>query len=160
MIIVCIGFLLVGCQAIEEIPEGYYDYPRDDVEAAIATLSFDPNIPQFVPFPVEFIVSDRYHLTGTDQEAMDISFYSRQNDLLIYQVVDGETDQLINGEAVEIDSSITGAYADNDFAKTLLWKEDGLTYLLIFRSGIFDTEEITTQVTKSDLIKVAQSFHS
>lgn len=148
--------MLVGCQSQKSAPEGYFNYPTDDVEGAVAALSFQPEMPQFVPIPVDFVISDHF-FTASDQEALDISFYSRENDLLTYQVIKGEL-ELLGETTVEISETVQATYTDNDFAKTLIWHKDGLSYKLVFRSGIINAEQVSDQVTKADLVRVAQSF--
>ncbi|SEO61192.1 hypothetical protein SAMN04488134_109146 [Amphibacillus marinus] len=150
--------LLVGCQATEQIPEGYYDYEKAPVAEAISTVSFNPETPQYVPMQVEFIISDPYQISGTTYEALDISFYSRNNDLLTYQVTDGFFEELADGEIVELDRAINGQYMTNDFAQVLVWEKDGLSYKLEFRSSIIGKEASSGRVTKAELLKVAQSF--
>ncbi|GGM25985.1 hypothetical protein GCM10011351_09530 [Paraliobacillus quinghaiensis] len=163
LIFCLISFLaLIGCKQQEQvsIPEGYYDYEKTEVNERVESLSFESQLPQFLPFQVEFIISDQYIITGTDQEALDISFYSSQNDLLTLQAVDGHFPEDISGESVEINQQISGTYVDNSFAKTLYWSMEGISYKLVFRSGVIDSDNGSNTVTKTELVKVAKSFQA
>lgn len=153
-------FLLVGCQSEEAIPDGYYSYEQSEVEQALSLVNFEPEVPQFVPIPVEFIISDPYTIEGTTKEALDISFYSRDNDLLTYQVVEGSDQWPFEGEEIKLEQNVTAHYLDNDFAKTLVWQKEGLSYKLEFRSSVIGKDDPAKFITKDDLVRVAQSFQS
>lgn len=153
-------FLLIGCQSEANIPDGYYPYEKAEVEEAVRQVSFNPEVPEYVPIPVEFIISDPYLIAGTSEEALDISFYSRENDLLTYQVTEGMFELGQTAEDIKIDSSILAHYQDNGFAKILTWEKNGLSYKLEFRSSIIGDNNPSRPISKEDLVKVAQSCHS
>ncbi len=153
-------FLLIGCQSEAEVPEGYYQFETKQVEATINQVSFSPDLPQYLPMPVEFIISDPYLIAGTNEEAIDISFYSRENDLLTFQVTEGTFSISGDAEDIDIDSTTRAYYDDNGFAKVLTWENKGLSYKLEFRSGAIGDAEPSRPISKEDLIKVAQSTHS
>lgn len=152
--------LLVSCQSQVDIPEGFYPYEKEKVAEAIQQVSFNPEVPNYVPIPVEFIISDHYLMAETRKEALDISFYSRENDLLTYQVTEGHFESEQGAESIEIDSSILAHYCDNGFAKVLVWEKDGLSYKLEFRSSIIGDNQSSHSITKEDLVRVAQSCQS
>lgn len=161
LVLLFFSFLcLSGCKEEVIVPEGYYQYEKTKVEEAIEHISFTPDVPQYVPIPVEFIISDPFTIAGTDYEALDISFYSRGNDLLTFQVTEGQFDISDDAEDVEIDSSIAAYYIDNGFAKILTWTKNGLSYKLEFRSSVIGDHQSSRQVSKEELIKVVQSTHS
>ncbi|MRH44950.1 hypothetical protein GH741_20100 [Aquibacillus halophilus] len=152
--------LIAGCQS-EPIPNGFYSYNIEEVKIAVNTLSFQPEIPQFVPMEVEFLVSDHFTITDTDIEALDVSFYTRDNDLLSIQFIDGNiSEPVVESENVKIVNEINGEYVDNSYAKTLYWKEDGITYKMIYRSSTVGEESQDEKVSKEQLLQVARSFHS
>lgn len=153
-------FILIGCQSEAEIPEGYYQFEKAEIEATINQLSFSPDYPQYVPIPVEFIISDLYLIAGTDEEAIDISFYSRENELLTFQVTEGTFAISTDAENIDIDSTIKAYYDDSGFAKILTWQNNGLSYKLEFRSSVIGDDQPSRRISKEDLIKVAQSTHS
>ncbi len=151
-------FALIGCKQQVSIPEGYYTYESSEVKEALDGLSFNPETPEFVPIQVDFIISDQYVVKGTSQEALDVSFYSQENDLLTFQAVEGDFKNLATGDSVMIDEEISGSYIDNTFAKTLYWSKSGISYKLVYRSGIIKTEDVSNKITKNELVKVAESF--
>ncbi|WP_112180038.1 MULTISPECIES: hypothetical protein [Paraliobacillus] len=153
-------FTLIGCKQQVAIPEGYYAYENSEVEKALEGLSFNPETPEFVPIQVDFIISDQYVVNDTNQEAVDISFYSQENDLLTFQAVEGEFKNLIDGDPIKLEGEISGSYIDNNFAKTLHWSKAGISYKLVYRSGIVKKEEVSNKITKSELVRVAESFQS
>ncbi|WP_440894822.1 hypothetical protein ACS127_09600 [Amphibacillus sp. Q70] len=153
-------FLLIGCQSEASVPDGYYTYEKEEVEAAVRQVTFNPEVPEYVPIPVEFIISDPYLIVETDEEALDISFYSRENDLLTYQVTEGIFELGEMAEDIKIDSSTSAHYHDNGFAKMLTWEKNGLSYKLEFRSSIIGDDNPSRPVSKEELVKVAQSCQS
>lgn len=161
LILSMVSFLaLIGCKQQISIPEGYYTYERPEVEAALEGLSFNPETPEFVPIQVDFIISDQYIVNGTNQAALDISFYSRENDLLTFQAIEGDFKNLATGDAVMIDEEISASYIDNTYAKTLYWSKSGISYKLVYRSGIIKREDVSSKITKDELVRVAESFQS
>lgn len=152
-------FFLISCQSEAEVPEGYYQFETKQVEATINQVSFAPDLPQYLPMPIEFIISDPYLITGTNEEAIDISFYSRENDLLTFQVTEGTFAISRDAEDIDIDSTTRAYYDDNGFAKVLMWENNGLCYKLEFRSSVIGDAQPSHPVSKEDLIKVAQSTH-
>lgn len=159
-LLICLISLLtlIACNQQVSIPDGYYDYERSEVEDAVKGLSFKPETPAFVPIQVDFVISDQYLIKGTDQEALDVSFYSKENDLLTFQAVDGDFNEPIVGDSVTIDKKVKGSYVDNKFAKTLYWRKYGIAYKLVFRSGIVKSEVVSNNISKKELVKVAKSF--
>ncbi|MCT2535799.1 hypothetical protein NC661_07700 [Aquibacillus koreensis] len=156
LLFVIIG--VAGCQQKQSIPEGFYPYEKNEVEQAVEQLSFRPEIPGYVPIEMEIVVSDQYVLRDTEIEALDVSFYTRDNDLLSIQFIDGEmNEELMSPEIVSISEKINGAYIDNSYAKVLSWQKDGITYKITYRSSEYGNNP---SVTKTDLVMVAKSFHS
>ncbi|QTM98517.1 hypothetical protein ERJ70_03920 [Sediminibacillus dalangtanensis] len=153
---------LAACQQSSSIPEGFYDYQKEKAESAAAELSFSPDLPEYVPMEVAFLVSDRYYLKDNENEALDISFYTQENDLLSIQFMKGDIDTgLVEAETVTIDDQLEGKYVDNSFAKILSWKRDGITYKMSYRENTLGvSQEQKTGVSKQDLVQVAHSFHS
>lgn len=151
--------VFVGCQAEAEIPEGYYVYEKDQVEEAVQQVSFNPALPEYLPIPVEFIISDPYYITGTAEGALDISFYSGENDLLTYQATEGRFDPNPEAEQITIDKTTNGYYYDNGFAKILIWERNDLSYKLEFRSSIIGEDQPSRPITKHELVQVARSCH-
>ncbi|WP_026772436.1 MULTISPECIES: hypothetical protein [Sediminibacillus] len=153
---------LTACQQSSSIPEGFYDYQKEKAENAAAELSFSPNLPEYVPMEVAFLVSDRYYLNDSEKEALDISLYTQENDLLSIQFIQGNIETgLIDAETVMIDEQLEGEYVDNSFAKILSWKKDGITYKMSYRENTLGTtQEKNNNVSKQDLVQVARSFHS
>lgn len=102
------------------------------------------------------MVSDVYEVKG--DEALDISFYTEENDLLTMQFMEGEGEmELFSPEQVEITDSLTGLYVDNSYSKTVTWQKDGVTYKMTYRPSNFSDND--SEVEKSDLLHVARSFH-
>ncbi|CQR47092.1 hypothetical protein BN1058_01381 [Paraliobacillus sp. PM-2] len=157
ILLVIILSLLVGCVQQVNPPEGFYSYDHTEINEMINQLSFNPIIPPFLPINVEFLVTDRFFLEGTEKEAMDVSFYTKENNILTFQATEGSFDLSINGKEVQIDKHVKGNYADNRFAKSLYWEKENISYSLIFRSNM-NNDEIAEMVTKEDLIKVAQAI--
>ncbi|MDL4840412.1 hypothetical protein [Aquibacillus rhizosphaerae] len=154
-------FVLVGCQNNQTIPDGFYSYEKGEVKTAINELSFQPEIPSYVPIEVDFLISDRYFVKDTDMEALDVSFYTRNNDLLSVQFIDGNIDEeWIDTESVTLEDEITGIYVDNAFAKVLYWEKSGITYKMTYRSSTLMEEDNANNISKSDLVEVANSFQS
>ena len=155
LVVVC--SLLFGCQEAEAVPNGFYEYDKDEVKAAVDELSFNPEMPEFIPIDVDFLVSDRFFTLDTGNEALDVSFYTRENDLLQVQFVDGELGQtLVESEKVIINNDVIGDYVETSFAQVLSWQKQGITYKLTYRSK----PESDNPVSKSQLIEVAKSFQS
>ncbi|WP_186579336.1 hypothetical protein [Aquibacillus kalidii] len=153
--------VLSACQDEKKqtIPEGFYPYEKSEVKSVVQELSFQPELPGFIPMKVEILVSDKYVVEDSNMEALDISFYTRNNDLLSIQFYDGiRKQQTVDPEKVNISENIEGKYMDNSFAKTLTWIKSGITYQMTFRPSSTNTNQQAASVTKSDLIKVAQSF--
>ncbi len=153
---------LTACQQSSSIPDGFYYYQKEKAENAAAELSFSPNLPEYVPMEVAFLVSDRYYLNDSEKEALDISLYTQENDLLSIQFIQGNIETgLIDAETVMIDEQLEGEYVDNSFAKILSWKKDGITYKMSYRENTLGTtQEKNNNVSKQDLVQVARSFHS
>lgn len=151
--------VLVGCQNEQTIPDGFYTYEKSEIKNAISDLSFQPEIPEYVPMKVDFFVSDLFMVKDSNKEALDVSFYTRTNDLLSIQFIEGETDAVTtDAETVNINETIKGKYIDDSFSKVLYWSKDDITYKITYRDG--DMEQTSTVISKSDLIKVAKSFQS
>ncbi|WP_138420633.1 hypothetical protein [Aquibacillus sediminis] len=146
----------------EPIPEGFYDYNKEKVEAAVNELSFQPQLPKFVPIEVDFLISDQYQDTETEAEALDVSFYTSDNDLLSIQFINGEAEgSFFQPEQIQIDEQVSGQYVDNTYAKILFWHNDHITYKMTYRASADDRQQQqNNKVTKNDLLKVAQSFDS
>ncbi|SDC63919.1 hypothetical protein SAMN05421734_1152 [Pelagirhabdus alkalitolerans] len=159
IIVFCIAIvLLVGCGDDEEtIPEGYYTYDESEVNAALDELSFDPQLPRYLPMSVEFIITDTFSNESSD-EALDISFYSRDNDLMTYQVYKGEIDESFEGEHVLLNEAIEATYRHNRFAHVMTWEHEGLTYHIEWRES--SRQESGEDITKEDLIVIAESMYS
>ncbi|RCW77164.1 hypothetical protein [Saliterribacillus persicus] len=153
--------LLVGCQVEEEeaIPNGYFNYEKDQVENAVKELSFQPELPTFLPIATEVVVTDKFELLDSSNEALDISMYTQENDIFTIQLIDGETTK--EGPKVEVillDEQTEAEFVDQIFSKMLMWNKNGVTYKIIYRPNDMNTRN--AKVTKEDLVKVAQSFHS
>ncbi|WP_077624433.1 hypothetical protein [Sediminibacillus massiliensis] len=156
----CLG-TITGChnsQNASSIPSGFYSYKTAEVEQAIDTLSFAPEIPGYMPIEVEFIISDKYIANETEKEAMDVSFYTKNNDLLSIQFFQGELESIPASDTVVLNDQIKGDYVDNSFAQILYWQKGDITYRMSFRGN--SMEQASGNVTKQDLVKVAESFHS
>ncbi|WP_226038262.1 hypothetical protein [Aquibacillus saliphilus] len=155
--------LLIGCNSNKTIPEGFYSYDQEEVKTAVETLTFQPELPQFVPIKVEFQVSDHYTVTDTNSEALDVSFYTIENDLLSIQFVNGNLNEIaVDPEKVEINDTIEGEYVDNSYAKTLYWESAGVSYKMTYRASTVienNNPENNKNVTKEEMVKVAKSFH-
>lgn len=150
-------FFLVSCQQAADVPEGYYSFEEEKVNEAVNQASFNPDIPAYVPIPVEFIIYDLYSLADTGDEALDISFYSKQNDFVTYQVTVGTFDIDSDAEDVKIDPAVLAYYSDNGFAKKLMWEKDGLSYKLEYRPNVIGEGRPSQPISKDQLMKVAQS---
>ncbi|MBM7571623.1 hypothetical protein [Aquibacillus albus] len=165
-IITCAFLLLLwlpACQNSQSVPDGYYPYDIEKVKSAVRQLSFQPEIPGFVPIPVQVLISDHYQIMDTEAEALDVSFYTNNNDLLSIQFVNGEMDEIMTDSVtVTINERVKGHYIDNSYAKILYWEKNGINYKMIYRSsgGSIGGKNATKEITKSDLVNVAESFHS
>lgn len=154
---ICV-FLLAGCQEDTKIPAGFYRYDQTQLTEELNELTFEPELPPFLPIQVEFLITDHYTIETTDSEAIDISFYSQQNDILSFQATSGDFASGLEGENVTIKDNISGEYEDNQFAKTLYWKEEEIAYRIRFRSGVVSSEDVSNAVTKNDLIEMAKAI--
>ncbi len=150
--------LLVGCTEQTMPPEGFYTYDHSEIETTLNELSFKPAIPPYLPFKVEFLITDRFTLEDIEKEAIDVSFYSKENDIVTFQATEGSLMTVESGEKVLINKNVKGSYTDNQFAQSLYWKEDGISYSIIFHSGTITEEQDYSPITKEDLIKVAQAI--
>lgn len=151
IIVSLILFAFVGCAQQGNLPEGFYRYDQSEVKALLNQLTFHPAIPSFLPIKAELIVTDQFNLEGTDNQAMDVSFYSKDNDVLTFQATEGKFQFPEKNEEVQIDKQTKGKYTDNQFAKSLFWTKDNVSYVMTFRPSMHDE-----QVSKRDLIKIAQ----
>ncbi|WP_085506792.1 hypothetical protein [Thalassobacillus devorans] len=149
-------FLLAACQTTKADKNDYYNYDHEQAEQAVSQLGFDLELPEFIPIEMVMMVSDVYEVKG--DEALDISFYTEENDLLTMQFMEGEGEmELFSPEQVEITDSLTGLYVDNSYSKTVTWQKDGVTYKMTYRPSNFSDND--SEVEKSDLLHVARSFH-
>ncbi|MFB1051152.1 hypothetical protein [Paraliobacillus sp. JSM ZJ581] len=149
--------VVIGCAQQLNPPEGFYSYDHSEVNALLNQLKFDPEMPTFLPMKVVFIVTDHFVLEGTKQEAIDVSFYSKENDVLTFQATEGTFEYPKNSEEVQINQHVKGNFTNNQFAKSLYWKKDHITYVITFRSNM-DHKQVSEKVTKQDLIKVAEAI--
>ncbi|MFD1017612.1 hypothetical protein [Thalassobacillus hwangdonensis] len=149
--------LLTACQTTYAVPQGYYTYDDQELSSSLDELSYEPELPKFIPVQSIAVVSDHY--MEEDAEKLDISFFTENNDLLSIQITQGSSEQgFLNEEEVEISSSLTGSYIDNAFARTLSWTKDGIKYSLSYRESVHSQDDRPPQVTKEDLMEVARSF--
>ncbi|WP_093216575.1 hypothetical protein [Sediminibacillus albus] len=162
MALLVASLLATACQQSSSIPEGFYEYDRGNIESAVKELSFEPALPDFVPMQVDFMISDHYTVKDTNKEALDVSFYTKGNDLLSIEFVEGPLENpLVDTETVKISEQIEGEYVDNSFAKVLFWQQDKVCYKLSYRENVLGNETHTDRkVTKRDLLQVVRSFHS
>ncbi|TGB05380.1 hypothetical protein [Halobacillus salinus] len=153
--------LLTACgTSSSEVPSGYYAFQTgEEVETALDDLTFQPELPDFIPVHMVSVVSDIYE--KNNQETLDISFYTEKNDLLSLTFTKGTNEKhWIDPQQVKIDQQLRGTYEDNQFAKRLSWKKNGITYTLAFRKSV-DAQTVDEQsVSKEHLLEVARSFHS
>ncbi|UFU00384.1 DUF4367 domain-containing protein [Radiobacillus kanasensis] len=159
LIIFLMSMCLFACQQKQSLPDGYFPYDKEKVESALQALSFEPKIPSYLPLETAIVVSDRFKTLETQNEALDVSFYTMSNDLLSIQMVDGElgqTEQVGDSAEVKISEQLEGKYVENRFAQTLYWEEEGITYKMMYRNN----DNSGSPIPKDKLIKVAQSFHS
>ncbi|WP_158633939.1 DUF4367 domain-containing protein [Radiobacillus deserti] len=162
LIVIMIGLLsicLFACQQQQTMPDGYYPYDKEKVKSAIQDLSFQPKIPSYLPMETAIVVSDHFTTLETNNEALDVSFYTVDNDLLSIQMVDGQLEQeeqMTQNSTVQISGEVDGSYTENRFAQTLYWEEEGITYKLMYRNN----KDSSNPMPKDKLIKVAQSFQS
>ncbi|SEB15089.1 hypothetical protein SAMN05421743_12084 [Thalassobacillus cyri] len=148
--------LMIGCQTTKAVPHGYFDYDQNQAQQAANQLDFDLDLPEFIPFEMVMMVSDIYTIDGA--EALDLSFYTDENDLLTLQFIEGNVEpDLFSPEQVAITDSLSGQYVDNSFAKSVTWQKDGVTYKMTYRPSNF--ADNNNDVEKSDLLDVARSFH-
>jgi|GEM_PF-3085386 len=150
-------FVLISCSQEAEVPDGFYTFDTDKVNEAVDQASFNPDIPDFVPIPVEFIIYDVYQLAGKNGEALDISFYSRQNDFFTYQVSEGTFETSLEAEDVKINGTIEASYSDDGFAKRLVWANNGLSYKLEYRPNLISNDGPSRDICKEEMIEVAHS---
>lgn len=152
-------FLLTACgSSASQVPDGFYSYNSGKVEPALNELTFKPEMPDYIPVHMVSVVSDIYK--ENNKETMDISFYTEQNDLLSLTFTKGSHNkQWVDPQPVKIDPKIEGTYEDNQFAKRLSWKKNGITYTLAFRESVSSKPSNEQSVTKEHLIEVARSFH-
>ncbi|MFG6116376.1 hypothetical protein ACGTN9_14425 [Halobacillus sp. MO56] len=147
---------MTACQSTKAVPHDYYEYDQKQAEQAVSQMDFELELPEFIPFEMVMMVSDVYKVD--DAEALDLSFYTNENDLLTLQFIEGNVEpDLFSPEQVAITDSLSGQYVDNSFAKTVTWQKDGVTYKMTYRPSNFSDD--STDVEKSDLIDVARSFH-
>lgn len=153
---------LCSCQQSSSIPTGFYGYEKEKAESAASELSFSPDLPEYMPIETAFLISDRYYLKDSGNEAMDISFYTEDNDLLSIQFIEGDIDPaLVEADTVMIGERLEGEYVDNSFAKILCWQQNGITYKMSYRQNVLGvSEEQKNNVSKQDLVQTARSFHS
>ncbi|WP_028781861.1 hypothetical protein [Thalassobacillus devorans] len=149
-------FVVAGCQTTNGASHDYFDYNKGDARQAAEQLGFEMDLPEFIPFEMVMMVSDVYKVEGS--EALDLSFYTKENDLLTLQFIEGNVEpDLFSPEQVAITDSLSGQYVDNSFAKTVTWQKDGVTYKMTYRPSKFSDGD--HNVKKSDLLDVARSFH-
>ncbi|WP_163537191.1 hypothetical protein [Gracilibacillus sp. YIM 98692] len=134
----------------EAIPEGYYPYEKDEVKQAVESLSFQPELPSYVPILAEVLVTDQFYIGET--EAFDISLFTVENDILTIQMINDE--MAVNEDKankVEMNGNIPGYYVNEKYSKKLTWEKAGITYEITYRAS-------EKELDKRDFIQVANSF--
>ncbi|WP_407270572.1 hypothetical protein [Radiobacillus sp. PE A8.2] len=165
ILLILVMVSVVGCQSAASIPDGYYGYDKKKINQTIDGLSFNPGVPGYLPMEVDFFISDRYTDIETEQEALDVSFYTSDNDMLSIQVVNAAVKQsTVQSETVAINEELDGEYVSNSYAQMLYWVDNGISYKMTYRpSTVTDNATIQGshhQVSKQELVKVANSFQS
>ncbi|MRI67180.1 DUF4367 domain-containing protein [Gracilibacillus thailandensis] len=146
--------VLVGCNGQSAIPEGFYSYDKDEVEKAMENLEFTAELPSYVPIAAEILVTDRFYLEELDNEAFDITMFTKANDIFTIQLINGEDYQEESDfKTISISDSMEGYYQDHPYSQTLYWEKDGITYQMIYRPS----EE---SLSEEELVQVAKSFQS
>ena len=150
---------LYACSTTHAVPNGYYSYNEDRVSSAVERLKFNPDLPDFIPLPMVSMASDIYQVK--DREVLDLSFYSKENDLLTIQITSGEAGtSWVEPEELKIEDEVKGTYEDNRFSKKLKWEKSGITYVMTYRASVASEKVNEQSVTRQQLVEVARSFHS
>ncbi|WP_273131106.1 hypothetical protein [Bacillus weihaiensis] len=143
--------LLVGCnQAVNIVA-----YDSVQLEKDLEKQAFQHKLPTSLPFKVED--TDITSLPNEQNKQITIDFYglgtNELGDHLSLSVVNGgEVGKLEGGRKVDLENN-EGTYKSEQGEEILSWSEDNLHYRLTYYK-----EQSDTNVTKEELIEVANSF--
>ncbi|XQY93314.1 hypothetical protein ACNRWW_07940 [Metabacillus sp. HB246100] len=143
--------LLVGCnQAVNIVA-----YDSVQLEKDLEKQAFQHKLPTSLPFKVED--TDITSLPNEQNKQITIDFYglgtNKLGDHLSLSVVNGgEVGKLEGGRKVDLENN-EGTYKSEQVEEILSWSEDNLHYRLTYYK-----EQSDTNVTKEELIEVANSF--
>ncbi|APH05438.1 hypothetical protein [Bacillus weihaiensis] len=143
--------ILVGCnQAVNIVA-----YDSVQLEKDLKKQAFQHKLPTSLPFKVED--TEITSLPNEQDKQITIDFYglgtNELGDHLSLSVVNGgEVGKLEGGRKVDLENN-EGTYKSEQGEEILSWSEDNLHYRLTYYK-----EQSDTNVTKEELIEVANSF--
>ncbi|QHS21773.1 DUF4367 domain-containing protein [Virgibacillus sp. MSP4-1] len=147
--VVILVFFTTGCSNENS---DMYEVNRSDMTEKLVNINFDYQLPAKLPFEVQSIQANR---PPTDQAMFSLAFYGPNGEYLFLDVSNSEIkrESENNMEEVKIGDK-TGSYLENDQgAKMLFWKSNGVSYQLSLKEA-----EEQQGYNKNDLIMVAESF--
>ncbi|WP_058308335.1 hypothetical protein [Gracilibacillus massiliensis] len=145
--------ILTGCNTQSAVPDGFYSYEKNEIEDAVEVLEFNPELPSYIPVPAEILVTDRFRIEESGQEAFDITVFTNENDIFTIQFLNGVMEEPKDFNQIQITDDVKGYYQNQSYSQTLKWTKNGITYHLIYRPS-------EKSLTKEKLVEVAKSFQS
>ncbi|UOQ94259.1 DUF4367 domain-containing protein [Halobacillus shinanisalinarum] len=140
-LIILITFTLAGCE------DGFVSYEKENVIESLEVLSFEPEIPDKIPFTptdIKVMVGD---LGGKQKSYMAVKFINKKGREITFRAIRHPNGLDFTDETVKIEENLEGRYGDQNDTKLLKWDKDGVYY------EVFADSDFTS---KKELIKIAE----
>ncbi len=149
--IVCLTlciFILGGC--IDGTSSNdFVDYNKDKVMQSLEKLSFNPEIPNALPFkPLEIRVNAE-DIGSREGKFFKVSFLSEDQDEITFRAIGSQNAIDFTDETVQINENLEGSYGEKESIQILKWKKDDIYYELFVDSD---------SVSKREMLKIADNF--
>ncbi|WP_209481134.1 hypothetical protein [Virgibacillus litoralis] len=148
-IFIIVLLISVGCDDKSRSKE-LVGYDEEKVVNALPKLSFNPEIPNVLPFkPTETKVNVR-NIGGIGNSLLEVLFKNGYQEEVTFRATIGENAIDFTEEEVKIRKNLKGRYGETENRKIMKWQKDNIYYELLVDNN---------SATKEEVIKIAKSFY-
>ncbi|MFD2924056.1 DUF4367 domain-containing protein [Halobacillus naozhouensis] len=142
-------FILGGCTDGTSSAE-LVDYNKAKVIHSLEKLSFNPEIPNALPFKPAEIRVNVEGVGSREGRFFKVSFLSEDRDEITFRALESQNAIDFSDETVQINENLEGSYGEKDNIQILKWEKDDIYYELFVDSD---------SVSKRKMLKIAGDFY-
>jgi|SRR5699024_6179640 len=132
-----------GCINQQAIPKEHVEYDKEKVVNSLSKLTFNPEIPNHLPFePAEIKVDFMDNEKDSKKNLITISFVNDNQEKVTYRAGKAENAIDFSDEEVNIHENLVGRYGEEENNKILTWNKNNIYYELFTDSNSISKKEV------------------